>query len=108
MENQHRHINGYRELTPEEIDLMNRIKAKGKELLDLQVELSGRLSTDLEQKSYLAAKSKRAPEDEASAECVELRRFNAAEPQRWADIGKTHIQEGVMALVRAVAQPAGV
>ena len=33
---------------------------------------------------------------------------DAAEPQRWAAIGKTDIQTGIMALVRAVAQPAGV
>ena len=29
MENQHRRISGYRELSQTEIDLMNRIKAKG-------------------------------------------------------------------------------
>ena len=29
MENQHRKIKGYRELTQEEIDLMNMIKEKG-------------------------------------------------------------------------------
>ena len=113
MENQHRKITGYRELSQEEIDLMNRIKAKGKELLDLQAELAGRLNTDLEVKQVAA---KRAPEDEASLECAELRRFQAAElrrfqaaePLRWASIGKTDIQTGIMALVRAVAQPAGV
>lgn len=32
MENQHKHIKGYRELTQNEIDLMNEIKAKGVEL----------------------------------------------------------------------------
>lgn len=32
MENQHRKISGYRELSQEEIDLMNEIKAKGIEL----------------------------------------------------------------------------
>lgn len=32
MENQHRKIVGYRELTQDEIDLMNQIKEKGKEL----------------------------------------------------------------------------
>lgn len=32
MENQHRHIKGYRELTQVEIDLMNEIKTKGAEL----------------------------------------------------------------------------
>ena len=39
MENQHRKISGYRELSLAEIDLMNRIKAKGLELLLLQEEL---------------------------------------------------------------------
>lgn len=105
MENQHRKIKGYRELSQEEVDLMNRIKAKGKELLDLQAELAGRLNTDLEVKQVAAKASKLAPEDEASPECVELRRFQAAEPLRWANIGKTDIQTGIMALVRAVAQP---
>jgi hypothetical protein len=32
MENQHRQIKGYRELSQEEIDAMNEIKAKGAEL----------------------------------------------------------------------------
>jgi hypothetical protein len=32
MDNQHRQIKGYRELSQEEIDLMNEIKAKGAEL----------------------------------------------------------------------------
>jgi hypothetical protein len=32
MENQHREIKGYRELSREEIDVMNRIKEKGAEL----------------------------------------------------------------------------
>ncbi len=106
MDNQHKHIKGYRDLTQAEIDLMNRIKAKGAELLQLQAELAGYLSTQHEQKIYDAAKSKKAQEDEASPECVELRRFQAAEPHRWAAIGKTDIETGVMALVRAVAQPA--
>ena len=35
MENQHRQIKGYRELTQVEIDLMNEIKAKGAELGEL-------------------------------------------------------------------------
>lgn len=35
MENQHRQIKGYRELTQEEIDLMNAIKTKGTELGEL-------------------------------------------------------------------------
>ena len=32
MENQHKHIKGYRDLSKTEIDLMNEIKTKGEEL----------------------------------------------------------------------------
>lgn len=114
MENQHRQIAGYRELNKEEIDLMNRIKAKGQELLVLQAELEGRLSTDFEVKLVSARRSVEGHEyngtpytelNGATDECIEFRRFDAAEPLRWADIGKTDIQTGIMALVRAVAQP---
>ena len=94
MENQHRKITGYRELSQEEIDLMNRIKAKGVELLNLQAELSAMIGQQHFDKSQ-------GPTDE-------LDRFEAAEPMRWANIGKTDIQTGIMALVRAVAQPSGV
>ena len=48
MENQHRQIKGYRELSQEEIDLMNEIKAKGAELGDLIAKLRG--NTDLDQR----------------------------------------------------------
>lgn len=109
MENQHRVIKGYRELSQEEIDLMSRIKEVGAMLLQLQAVLAGRLSTDHETKIHLAkASTTYSPwEQGASDECVELRRFKAAEPLRWAAIGKTDIQTGIMALVRAVAQPGG-
>lgn len=114
MENQHRQIKGYRELIKEEIDLMNRIKEKGQELLALQAELAGRLSTDHEVKLAAARKSvegaiyddfKVNEHNAATDEGIEFRRFVAAEPLRWAAIGKTDIQTGVMALVRAIAQP---
>jgi hypothetical protein len=105
VENQHRQIKGYRELSKEEIDLMNRIKEKGEELGALCNELVARLNTDQDVKTAAAQASKLAPNDEGSDECVELRRFKAAEPLRWANIGKTKVQIGIMALIRAVAQP---
>lgn len=115
MENQHRKIKGYRELSQEEIDLMNRIKSKGVELLALANELAGRLDTDEETKRIAARRSVEGhksfadvPYNEhsgATDECHEYRRFYAAGPRHWADIGKTDIQTGIMALVRAVAQP---
>ena len=39
MENQHRQIKGYRELSQEEINLMNEIKIKGAELGELVAKL---------------------------------------------------------------------
>ena len=80
MDNQHRKIKGYRELSQEEIDLMNRIKAKGAELLTLQAELEGRLNTDAEVKRADAKRSMVGSEYAGNSdECHEFRRF---EPDR--------------------------
>lgn len=46
MENQHRKIKGYRELSQEEIDLMNEIKEKGAELGKLIEKLDISSKTD--------------------------------------------------------------
>lgn len=46
MENQHRQIKGYRELSQEEIDLMNEIKQKGAELGELVAKLRESKSLD--------------------------------------------------------------
>lgn len=75
MENQHRQIKGYRELSQDEIDLMNEIKAKGAEL----GELVEKLANDAEACGY--------PD------------------QRWVDIGRDHLQQGCMALTRSIAKP---
>lgn len=46
MENQHRKIKGYRELSQEEIDLMNEIKTKGAEFGELVKKLEDSEETD--------------------------------------------------------------
>lgn len=46
MDNQHRQIKGYRELSQAEIDLMNRIKQKGAELGELVSELKAHPGLD--------------------------------------------------------------
>ncbi len=48
MENQHRQIKGYRELSQEEINLMNEIKSKGAELGELVEKL--RVTSTLDQR----------------------------------------------------------
>lgn len=46
MDNQHKKIKGYRDLSQAEIDLMNKIKAKGTELGELVEELQSAGGTD--------------------------------------------------------------
>lgn len=89
MENQHRHIKGYRELSQAEVDLMNEIKAKGEELKALvdkvSVGVTGYHShTPAGETTNLEALGERA---------------------RWVAIARTDFQTGLMALTRAVAQP---
>lgn len=100
MENQHRKIVGYRELTQEDIDLMNRIKAAGRELLALHDEVANRCRSQIEN-----AVANRSGKPSDSPEAQENARLIEAQPLRWAAIAKTDLQTGVMALVRAVAQP---
>lgn len=82
MDNQHRQIKGYRELDQETIDTMNLIKAKGRELDELISRLIDR-----------------------QAEITSTHGTGDGEPFRWISIGKTHLQQGLMALTRAVAKP---
>ncbi|MNC01074.1 hypothetical protein D3C75_484160 [compost metagenome] len=118
MENQHRKIKGYRELSQTEIDLMNEVKTKGVELDELVKKIQTYLTEQETQKRAALVESvetaiagtieavvkenlKGADSDEAE----EYSRFMMAEPKRWASIGKTDLQTGLMALTRAIAQP---
>jgi hypothetical protein len=80
MDNQHKMITGYRDLTQEEIDLMNRIKAVGEQVREL-----------LSSMSYGSPDGGEAPPAAADA--------------RWFAIARTHLQEGFMALTRSIAKP---
>ena len=79
MENQHRKITGYRELSQVEIDLMNQIKEAGQDL--------------------------KALHDKAAAHITNDTSIDPGERRRWLAIGRTHYQQGLMALTRAVAAP---
>lgn len=46
MENQHQKISGYRDLTQDEIDLMNEVKAKGVEVGELVAKMRAMPSLD--------------------------------------------------------------
>lgn len=104
MENQHKKIKGYRSLNQEEIDLMNRIKSKGAELLELQLELSMKLEREKDTKR-LAFQNALLERGEAAEDSDEWWRFQTARPCYWVESGRNQIELGVMCLVRAVAQP---
>jgi hypothetical protein len=99
VDNQHRKISGYRELSQDEIDLMNKIKAFGPQLQSLIVDVRNHVKKQRADASVVTN-----PEDDSKA-FETLCRLDDAQPERWAAIGGTHFQEGLMALTRAVAQP---
>ncbi len=76
VDNQHRKIKGYRDLTEEEIAAMNRVKEMAALVGDM---------IELMEKEQLLSKLSLDP--------------------RWLAIGRTDLQTGFMALTRAVAQP---
>lgn len=87
MENQHRKIKGYRELSQEEIDLMNEAKELEAKCLALHTKIVQHI----------------AEQETAGGEARE--RCRLAEANRWSSIGKTNLQTAFMALVRSIAQP---
>ncbi len=95
MDNQHRKITGYRELSQDDIDLMNRLKGEGValgEIIDLVL-------------SHVAAQRHAVQRTATAFQGPEQKRLDEAQPERWIAIARTHFQEGLMALTRAVAQP---
>ena len=89
MDNQHRMIKGYRELSNEEIALMNRVKEKGKELGELCKELQ-----TYETKQALTVNQF----DDAN-----LRR--AIEAKDMLNSGIMDLKTGLMKITRAIAKP---
>lgn len=83
MENQHQKITGYRDLTQEEIDLMNEGKALS--------EAVGAYVHRLEKAAYSMN--------------VEGTPIRTGVDQRWLSIGRTHLQQGFMAVIRSIAKP---
>lgn len=72
MDNQHKQISGYRDLTQDEIDNINDIKDLERDLGDLW----RRLTQEGEETD-----------------------------RRWANVARTHFEEGFSALVRSIAKP---
>jgi len=81
MKDQHEKIKGYRDLSQEEIDLMNEVKEMGTSI-EVLVEKMKHMNHDV---SVVPHENRPNP--------------------RWLAIGQTDLQTGVMALVRSVAKP---
>jgi hypothetical protein len=99
MENQHRKIAGYRELSQADIDLMNEIKALGPVIEAVLEKVKNHIPAQ-DHAVYVSSGSEFSDEIKA-----ELDRIVQASPCRWINIAKTDFQTGLMALTRAVAQP---
>ncbi len=99
MDNQHRKINTYRELTQEEVDLMNEIKALGPQIQSIIEKVQSHVSTQRYNCKCDAGQQVHNVD--------EWDRLEAATPERFAVMAKTEFQTGLMYLVRAVAQPTG-
>ncbi|MEX3725398.1 hypothetical protein AB3504_19655 [Acinetobacter baumannii] len=99
MDNQHRKINTYRELTQEEVDLMNEIKALGPQIQSIIRKVQSHVSTQRYNCKCDAGQQVHNVD--------EWDRLEAATPERFAAMAKTEFQTGLMYLVRAVAQPTG-
>lgn len=84
MDNQHKKIKGYRDLSQTEIDLMNKIKAKAEELNELL--------DDADTKLF-------------SMEDPVINQDGLDDVQRYLELAKTNLQQGFMWLIRAVARP---
>jgi hypothetical protein len=80
MDNQHKHITGYRDLSQAEIDLMN----EGKALAEQVGEWITRVSS-------IGIENGRDTQIKID--------------HRWLSIGKTQLQQGFMAAIRAIAKP---
>lgn len=88
MENQHRLIQGYRELSEEEVALINEIKTKGYELGALIDKLKNHVN-----------------EQARHEDSIIMDRHKITEPHRWLAMARTSGQNFIMQAVRAVAQP---
>jgi len=91
MENQHKKISGYRDLTQTEIDLINQIKGLA--------EAVGQLTDAMKLGQQTSGSNPSA--DLLWRYAQEGNAVNA----RWLAIGVTHLQQGFMAVTRAVAKP---
>lgn len=97
MENQHRQSPRYHVVYPQEIELMNEIKAAGQVLEQLCDKVRAHITTQ-----YQAANKGNT---EGLVDNPEMDRLVRAQPETWEGWGRSNFQSGLMYLARAVTQP---
>ena len=97
MDNQHRKIKGYRELSPEEIALMNEIKTIAPQL-EAVLE---KVKTHVKTQRYNC----RCDANMQVLDVEEDQRLDKATPERFLQLAQDDFQTALMYLTRAVAQP---
>ncbi|WP_048766311.1 DUF7681 family protein [Acinetobacter sp. 243_ASPC] len=106
MENQHRKITGYRDLSAEEVALMNEIKELGPQIEATIIKVQQHVNKQRMKALYGQEDFKPLPKTAVDPLDPEtLKRLEDATPERFAAMAKTEFQTGLMYLVRAVAQP---
>lgn len=86
-----------RSLSAGEIDLMGKIDTQGAELQALLLQVN----------THISVQQSAAGELIGDDQAAERARLNEATPARWAALGRTHLQQGLMELKRAIGQRAG-
>ena len=81
VDNQHKHIKGYRDLSQAEINLMNEIKGLGAQIEGTVARVT------------------------ATQTLTNMTPEQLVEARRWTEVAKTNLQIGLMTLTRAVALP---
>ena len=104
MENQHRMIKTYRELSATEIALMNECKEMEARVEDLLSRVRANVHAQRDGAVEVLRNSDSSVDDATDAQEV-LNRLTDAEPLRWLDLSRSNMQVGFMELCRAVAQP---
>jgi D-mannonate dehydratase len=117
MDNQHKLIKGYRELSQEEIDLMNEVKDMAESMKQLHSKIYAHLRNTCtqEQCSFVYDGAQTVDKMAVSMsiggvttiyqDSENTLRWKAAHPYEWLSRGKDDLQDGFMKLTRAIAQP---
>ncbi|HGW3984129.1 DUF7681 family protein [Acinetobacter baumannii] len=98
MQNQHQKIKGYRDLSQEEVDLMNEVKALGPQIKTVIDKVTAHVKTQRDSCCIIEQFKEITNQDEYD-------RLNQANPEKFIQLATDDFQIALMLLTRAIAQP---